>query len=67
MFNVCEYFFFFRLNGLVFIDEDYLRNIGILDFFKYCCDLDVELFRMMLCKFLDLSVEEENEKVFFKL
>lgn len=22
---------------------------------------------MMLCKFLDLSVEEENEKVFFKL
>lgn len=38
-----------------------------MDFFKYCCDLDVELFRMMLCKFLDLSVEEENEKVFFKL
>lgn len=58
---------FFRLNGLALIDEDYLRTTGISDFSKYRCDPDVEPPRMMPRKFPDLSVEEENEKVFPKL
>lgn len=56
-----------KLNGLALIDEDYLRTTGITDFSKYRCDPDVEPPRMMPRRFPDLSVEEENEKVFPKL
>lgn len=67
MFKAREHSFFSRLNGLALIDEDYLRTTGISDFSKYRCDPDVEPPRMMPRKFPDLSVEEENEKVFPKL
>ncbi|XP_061197543.1 hydroxysteroid dehydrogenase-like protein 2 [Saccostrea echinata] len=56
-----------KLNGLALIDEDFLRTTGVSDFSKYRCDPDVEPPRMMPRKFPDLSVEEENDKVFPKL
>jgi hypothetical protein len=49
-----------NINGRCFIDEDYLKDNGYLDFKKYRCDPNHEPPRMMPKLFPSLLVQEEN-------
>jgi hypothetical protein len=50
-----------RYNGRALLDEDLLREAGVMDFSQYRCDPDVEPPRMMPRKIPSLLVEEEDE------